>query len=88
MLSEKITSQIALIAYATVSDLFATLHNPKMRGENFTWDKFPNMVEGIVATQVFLNVVCKDQKKQKLAEEQGRKFAIEIAEKMVKAMTK
>lgn len=88
MLSQKINSQIALIAYATVSDLFATFHNPKMRGENFTWEKFPNIVEGIVAAQVFCNVVCKDEKKQKLAEEQGRKFAHEIAERMVKAMTK
>lgn len=88
MLSQKISTQIALIAYATVSDLFATFHNPKMRGENFTWDKFPEIVEGMVATQVFLNVVCKDKKNQQEAEEQGKKYAREIAEKMVKAMTK
>lgn len=88
MLSQKISTQIALIAYATVSDLFATFHNPKMRGENFTWEKFPNIVEGMVATQVFMNVVCKDKKKQKEAEEQGKKYAREIAEKLITAMTK
>lgn len=87
MLSQKITNQIALIAYATVSNMFATFHNPKMRGENFTWEKFPDIVEGMVATQVFMNVVCKDQKKQKLAEEQGKKYAREIAQRLIKEMT-
>lgn len=88
MLSQKISTQIALVAYATVSDLFATFHNPKMRGENFTWEKFPDIVEGMVATQVFMNIVCKDPKKQKEAEDQGKKYAREIAEKLIKAMTK
>lgn len=88
MLSQKMTNQIALIAYATVSNLFATFHNPKMRGEKFTWDKFPDIAESMVATQVFCNVVCKSQNKQKEAEEQGKKFAREIATRLVKEMTK
>lgn len=36
---------ISLFCYVAVSGLFATFHNPKMRGSEFTWDKFPEMME-------------------------------------------
>lgn len=87
MLSQKIQTQISLIAYATVSNLFATFHNEKMRGKNFTWEKFPNLAEKNVKTQIFLSVVLKDEKKQKEAEEYGKKLGLEIASNMVKLMT-
>jgi hypothetical protein len=87
MLSQKITNQITLIAYATVSNLFAAFHNPKMRGEKFTWDKFPDIAESMVATQVFCNVVCKSQNQQQKAEEQGKKVGREIAINLVNKMT-
>ena len=86
MLSQKINNQVTLIAYATVSNLFATFQNPKMRGEKFSWDKFPEIAESMVATQVFCNVVCKDSKKQKEAEMQGKKMGREIAANLVKQM--
>ena len=88
MLSAKITNQITLVAYATVSNLFATFHNPKMRGEKFTWDNFPDIAQSMVATQVFMSVVIKDNKKQKEAEEYGKKIAYQIAENLVNTMTK
>ena len=87
MLSQTMNNKISLIAYATVSHLFALFHNPKMRGEHFTWEKFPELAESHVATQVFLNIPCNNKNKQKNIEEQGRKVGREIAEHLVKAMT-
>ena len=88
MLSAKISTQIKLVAYATVSNLFATFHNPKMRGENFSWDEFPKISESMVAGQIFMSVVLKGNKKQKEAKEYGQKIGYEIAEKLVKIMKK
>lgn len=34
--------------------MFAEFHNPAIRGENFTWDKFPDLVANLVKAQVFI----------------------------------
>ena len=87
MISEKKNNQITLIAYATVSNLFAMFHNPKMRGEKFTWNDFPKIASDMVGTQVFCNVVVKGKKQQLEIEERGKKIGFEIAEKLVKEMS-
>lgn len=88
MLSAKLQNQVALVAYATVSHLFATFHNSKMRGSNFTWEKFPELAESQVATQAFMPIVAPTKKIQKEVEEHAKKTGKQIAEKMVQLMIK
>ena len=88
MLSNKIHSQVTLIAYATVSNMFATFHNPKMRGDNFNWTKFPDIAESIAEKQVMLGIVIDNKEKQKEAEQLGKKLGREIAVNLIKEMTK
>ena len=87
MLSDKMKNQIALIAYATVSNLFAMGHNPRMRGQNFTWERFPDLAANMTGTQVFLNIpTSKNQNYQREIEEHARKTGREIAENLVRQM--
>jgi hypothetical protein len=88
MLSLKLQNQVALVAYATVSSLFATFHNPKMRGANFTWENFPELAESHVATQSFMSIVAPTKKIQEEVEEHARKTGRQIAENLVSLMTK
>lgn len=88
MLSTKIHQQVTLIAYATVSNMFATFHNPKMRGEKFTWDKFPDIAERMTETQVMMGIVINNKVKQKEAQDLGKKIGREIAVNLINEMTK
>jgi hypothetical protein len=86
MLSAKLQNQVALLCYATVSHLFASFHNPRMRGEHFTWDMFPDIAAGQCQTQAFVNVVCSKKVRPEVdahAEMTGR----EIAQQLVRWMT-
>lgn len=40
-----------LFVYAIVSRMFATFHNPKLRGPNFSWDHFGSMMMDTAALQ-------------------------------------
>ena len=73
--------RIANQCYAVVSDMFAMFLNDKMRGDKFTWDKFPDMAARICALQVALNVknAKKDEEKYEIkAEEYGREIATHL----------
>lgn len=64
----------------------ATMSNPKYRGANFTWERFPEMMAGLCKTQVFMSVPMSERlQKQGLehAEQTGRG----IAASWVKTMT-
>lgn len=81
-LTSRQQDKIYLVAYATVSHFFAMFHNPRMRGPNFSWDNFPNMMKEMVAVQVYsANIVSPTH--IPIAEAQARKVGFQIAENMV-----
>ena len=75
-------TRIANICYAVVSDNFAMFCNPENRGENFTWDKFPNMQKERCSLQVKMQL--KESEFNKEVEELAEKFGNEIAERLIK----
>jgi hypothetical protein len=86
MISNKMFAEIELIAYATVSNMFATFHNEKYRGEKFEWSNFPKISEGLVATQVFMSIPIKNKKKLEEVQNYAKKRGYQIAEKLLKKM--
>lgn len=73
--------RIANQCYAVVSDMFATFLDVKMRGEKFTWDKFPDMMASLCPRYVALNVkyLKKDEAEYETkAEEYGREIATRL----------
>lgn len=61
--------------------MFATFLNDKMRGDKFTWDKFPDMMARHCALQVALNVkhAKKDEAEYEAkAEQYGREIATHL----------
>lgn len=78
--------KIALISYATVSHMFALFNNPKMRGPNFTWDKFPEIAARHSADQVYLAHVVPETRKD-IAKTQAEIVGKQIAKDLVKWMT-
>jgi hypothetical protein len=86
MLSNKKKMEISLVCHAAVGNMMATMSNPKYRGDNFTWERFPEMMAGYCQTQVFMCVPMPERLKkncQAYAEQTGR----EIAASWVKTMT-
>ena len=47
---------VALACYAVVSGMFARMNNPKNRGPNFTWSKFPDMMAEKCEVEIFIYV--------------------------------
>ena len=81
MISEKNKDKVSLICHATVASMFASFCNPKFRGPNFTWEKFPQMMEGMCATQVFMANIKGDRQE---VEDHAKKTGFEIAKGLVK----
>lgn len=75
-------NEIALFCYTAVSRMFATFHNPKMRGHKFTWDGFPEMMESFCRSMYPYNVTAETQEEFDHAARTGR----QIAEQLVKWM--
>lgn len=75
--------RIANHCYATVCHMFAMFLNDKMRGDKFTWDKFPDMMATSRAIQVALNV--KHTKKDEIEyEAKAEQYGREIATRLIK----
>ena len=86
MLSNKLMDRISLFCYALVSHMFATMHNPRMRGDKFEWDAFPEMMED--HCRVILCTFMSYSKNIKLeCEDHAAKTGREIATDLVKWMT-
>lgn len=75
--------QIELLCYSYISSMFAMFHNPRYRGKNFTWDKFPEMCVTHCQEQIFLslNISPKFEKRYKNI---AKAISLEIANRMVK----
>ena len=56
MIGKKRSAQIALYCYAAVGNSFAAMHNPRYRGDNFSWEGFPAMMERRCRIEVAVNV--------------------------------
>lgn len=68
-----------------VGTMFSMMLNPKFRGENFTWENFPNMVANLCEVGVHLEISSSPMQKDAVGE-YARKMAINYAEKYVKNM--
>ena len=84
MISTKKRMEIANICYANVAGSFAMFTNPKYRGEKFTWERFPEMMEREADLWMMLHLV-KGKKDEVNA--LAKKFAREIAETLVERMS-
>lgn len=80
MISEKKRLVIANIIYANVSSNFALFCNPEMRGSNFDWSKFSDMMVRNVEGWLWLqDYKLRSDKVVGLS----RQYAREIADRMV-----
>lgn len=86
MLSQQRRSQIELICYATVGGMMASMCNPKYRGSNFTWEKFPEMMEGFCEVHV-LGADILSFKTHDEGIEYAKSFSKQLAERWVRTMT-
>lgn len=85
VLSDKTQNAISLFCYSAVSRTFASMHNPRYRGDKFTWEGFPDMMERHCGVQVHLSVLCpKDQEEEvkKHASLTGKRIAQELVKVM------
>jgi hypothetical protein len=85
MLSKKKEMEISIYCYAAVGGMMATMLNDKMRGKNFSWDLFPEIMETHCEINVILSVSMNkriEMNCRKLAAETGR----DIAKHWVKEM--
>ncbi|MNV71108.1 hypothetical protein D3C71_1641110 [compost metagenome] len=86
MLSLTKKTQISLACHAIVGDKMSMLLNPKYRGPNFSWDKFPDMMARQCRIYLPINVVMSQHMIEQCldyAEQEGR----DIAQTWVKNMT-
>lgn len=79
--------QVTLFCHSFVGTMFAEMHNPKYRGDGFTWDNFPDMVERLCKVSVYQSVVFKNDKLSNKYSEMAGKLGKEIATQLVKRMT-
>ncbi len=84
MISEKKRLQIANICYANVAGEFAMFTNPKYRGPNFTWEWFIKHCKENADLWMMLHHVRGNQSEIK---DTARKYAAEIAERLVERAT-
>lgn len=85
-LSEKTIMLIDLLCYSVVSHWFSAMHNSKYRGECFTWDKFPDMMEKQCKGSLYISVSLPKSVNKKSVELYVKKRAREISEFLVKNM--
>lgn len=85
-LPKTLQANLTLACYAIVSTEFATFHNPSMRGKNFSWDKFPEMMEGSGWRNCWMTVTIPDRHKE-AAETFARDLSKKIAQNLVWAMS-
>jgi hypothetical protein len=85
MISDKKRLEIANVCYANVSGQFAMFCNPKMRGPNFKWDRFADMMEKSAEHWIHIHNVRGHKETLK---QTAKQYAREIAEHLVKELTK
>ena len=82
-LPKSLEKDIIISCYATISELFAMMHNPKYRGPNFTWENFPEMTKSLCEAKIHISVVYKSKYKNEVEKFAG-KCALDIANVLVR----
>lgn len=77
--------EVANVCYANVSSLFATFVSSKMRGPNFTWEKFPGICKDWASSWVYIHDIKGDRA---ALEQYAEECAVEIAQRLVNILTK
>jgi hypothetical protein len=85
VISDKKRLEIANVCYANVSGQFAMFCNPQMRGPNFKWDEFATMMEEDSDIWMYANNI---RGHKETIYRTARQYAREIAERLVKELTK
>ena len=67
-----------------VGEMFASFHNPKFRGPNFTWGGFPDLVSNLCAQQIAIHSNSRNRVKM---EEYAATFSRRLAAEYVQLMT-
>lgn len=77
--------RIANTCYAIVCGRFADMLNPKMRGDNFSWLKFPEMMGETCKTEIFLYFDSHEWSYKQLEtyKDTAKDFGIEIADNFI-----
>lgn len=77
---EKFANGLGLIM---AKDFFKMFNDPKMRGPNFKWKNFPDIVISFTKTQIFIN--CSPREYERLGKEL-EKIACDVAFKEAKRL--
>lgn len=85
MISDKTKNAISLFCYATVSHMFAAMHNPRYRGDKFTWEGFPDWMESKCVAEVHVSVLYPEKQKKEV-KEHAALTGKRIAQELVKIM--
>lgn len=83
MVPRNLTVKEALFVNKVVPRMFATFHNTKMRGPNFSWDHFGTMMRDTAALQYPL--VCRKMPSDDTCNVVGY-WAKDLAESLVRTM--
>ena len=85
MITENDQLKIANACYAMVLGRFADMLNPDMRGPNFSWARFPDLMADTCATELCLYIDFQDWPKTTVQEFQdtARQYGREISERIV-----
>ncbi|MBB4865427.1 hypothetical protein HNP46_004308 [Pseudomonas nitritireducens] len=86
-LSDKVKIQSALFCYSYVSHSFASMQNPKYRGEKFSWETWPKWISDGAGIHVYVNVNCPESVSH-LLEKHAKETALKIASDLVDLMTR
>lgn len=82
MLSIPVKYKVSHYCVSFVAGMFAEFNNPVNRGENFTWEKFPELVATVAKAQVFI-IFARKPKNMVEVEEYSYITAKDFAEALV-----
>lgn len=80
-ISEEHKQKLEGLARAYVDEFFKDLQDPKMRGPNFAWERFPDMIGTIVNVCVF--TAFSDEEFQPHYKDYAEQKAIEYAKELI-----
>ena len=87
MISNKKSQEIELHCLKTVSHMFATFHNPNLRGSNFSWETFASSMRDLFQAQILVSI-SSHKKQEKEIQELAGELAFHQALNLVTAMIK
>ncbi len=77
--------ELDVLCYAVVLGGFADMHNPLMRGENFSWGSFPDMMTNRCVEQAFMMGLLETE--IEFAKKHAREMGLALAKATIDRMT-